>query len=122
MYWLGLKASYSRPRVSDDNAFVESLFRTAKYRPEFPAKGFADLLEAPRWANLFVSWYNNDHKHSGIRYVSPEQRHAARTAPSWSLGMKCIYRRERHTRDAGHGIHATGIRSPSSHSIPSVNQ
>ena len=46
IYWLGLKASYSRPRVSDDNAFVESLFRTAKYRSEFSAKGFADLTEA----------------------------------------------------------------------------
>jgi transposase InsO family protein len=76
MYWLGLKASYSRPRVSDDNAFVESLFRTAKYRPEFPAKGFADLLQAREWASSFVHWYNHDHKHSGIRYVSPAQRHA----------------------------------------------
>lgn len=37
--WLGVKPSYSRPRVSDDNAYAESLFRTAKYRPEFPAKG-----------------------------------------------------------------------------------
>ena len=43
LYWLGVKPSYSRPRVSDDNAFAESIFRTAKYRPEFPAKGFADL-------------------------------------------------------------------------------
>jgi putative transposase len=76
MYWLGLKASYSRPRVSDDNAFVESLFRTAKYRPEFPVKGFADLQEARLWARSFVHWYNGDHKHSGIRYVSPAQRHA----------------------------------------------
>jgi putative transposase len=76
MYWLGLKASYSRPRVSDDNAFVESLFRTAKYRPEFPPKGFADVQEARLWAGSFVHWYNNDHKHSGIRYVSPAQRHA----------------------------------------------
>jgi len=76
MYWLGLKASYSRPRVSDDNAFVESLFRTAKYRPEFPAKGFTNVAEARQLARLFVSWYNNDHKHSGIRYVSPAQRHA----------------------------------------------
>src|SRR4029077_2500403 len=76
MYWLGLKASYSRPRVSDDNAFSESLFRTAKYRPEFPAKGFADLQEARLWASSFVRWYNTDHKHSGIRYVSPAQRHA----------------------------------------------
>ena len=76
MYWLGLKASYSRPRVSNDNAFSESLFHTAKYRPEFPAKGFADLQEARLWARSFVHWYNNDHKHSGIRYVSPAQRHA----------------------------------------------
>jgi putative transposase len=76
MYWLGLKASYSRPRVSDDNAFVESLFRTAKYRPEFPEKGFTDLQEARQWASSFAHWYNNDHKHSGIRYVSPAQRHS----------------------------------------------
>jgi transposase InsO family protein len=73
--WLGLKSSYSRPRVSNDNAFSESLFRTAKYRPEFPQKGFADLQEARQWASAFVDWYNNDHKHSGIRYVSPAQRH-----------------------------------------------
>lgn len=76
IYWLGLKSSYSRPRVSNDNAFSESLFRTAKYRPEFPAKGFADLQQARLWARSFVDWYNNDHKHSGIRYVSPAQRHA----------------------------------------------
>ena len=76
MYWLGLKASYSRPRVSNDNPFSESLFRTAKYRPEFPDKGFADLQEARLWARSFVRWYNHDHQHSGIRYVSPAQRHA----------------------------------------------
>ena len=74
--WLGLKPSYSRPRVSDDNAYAESLFRTAKYRPEFPAKGFADLAAARAWALAFVHWYNHDHRHSGIRYVSPAQRHA----------------------------------------------
>ena len=74
--WLGVKPSYSRPRVSDDNAYAESLFRTAKYRPEFPAKGFADLDQARTWAAGFVHWYNVDHRHSGIRYVSPAQRHA----------------------------------------------
>jgi transposase InsO family protein len=74
--WLGVKPSYSRPRVSDDNAYVESLFRTAKYRPEFPAKGFADLDAARAWAADFVHWYNVDHRHSGIQYVSPAQRHA----------------------------------------------
>lgn len=74
--WLGVKASYSRPRVSDDNAFVESLFRTAKYRPEFPEHGFADLNAARDWATGFVHWYNLEHRHSGIRYVTPAQRHA----------------------------------------------
>ena len=73
--WLGVKPSYSRPRVSDDNAYAESLFRTAKYRPEFPAKGFADLDAARTWAAGFVRWYNHEHRHSGIRYVSPAQRH-----------------------------------------------
>lgn len=75
LQWLGIKPSYSRPRVSDDNAYAESLFRTAKYRPEFPVKGFADLKEARTWAKKFVHWYNVDHRHSGIQYVSPEQRH-----------------------------------------------
>jgi transposase InsO family protein len=75
LYWLGVKPSYSRPRVSDDNAYAESLFRTAKYRPEFPAKGFADLDAARAWAAEFVHWYNDEHRHSGIRYVTPAQRH-----------------------------------------------
>lgn len=72
---LGIKPSYSRPRVSDDNAYVESLFRTAKYRPEYADKGFSDLDSARAWASAFVAWYNNDHRHSGIKYVTPEQRH-----------------------------------------------
>lgn len=75
LHWLGLAPSYSRPRVSDDNAFVESLFRTAKYRPGFPGKGFADLEAARRWARSFVDWYNHEHRHSGLRYVAPAQRH-----------------------------------------------
>jgi putative transposase len=76
LHWLGIKPSYSRPRVSDDNPYAEALFRTAKYRPEFPAKGFADLDAAREWAMRFVHWYNHAHRHSGIRYVSPAQRHA----------------------------------------------
>jgi len=73
--WLGVKPSDSRPRVSDDNAYAESLFRTAKYRPELPAKGFIDLEAAHTWAAGFVHWYNVEHRHSGIKYVSPAQRH-----------------------------------------------
>ncbi|MGH8760952.1 MAG: transposase, partial [Burkholderiales bacterium] len=76
LHWLGVQPSYSRPRVSDDNAYAESLFRTAKYRPEFPTQGFADLAKARTWAAGFVAWYNVDHRHSGIGYVSPAQRHA----------------------------------------------
>jgi putative transposase len=76
LQWLGVKPSYSRPRVSDDNAYAEALFRTAKYRPEFPTRGFDDLTQARAWAGRFVHWYNVEHRHSGIRYVSPAQRHA----------------------------------------------
>jgi putative transposase len=76
LHWLGIKPSYSRPRVSDDNAFAEALFRTVKYRPEFPSKGFADLDTARQWTVRFVQWYNHEHRHSGIRYVTPAQRHA----------------------------------------------
>ena len=75
LHWLGIEPSYSRPRVSNDNAYAESLFRTAKYRPEFPKRGFASLQEARAWAARFVRWYNTEHRHSGIGYVTPEQRH-----------------------------------------------
>jgi hypothetical protein len=64
--------------VSDDNAFVESLFRTAKYRPGFPTQGFASIEHAQAWAWAagFVDGYNHDHRHSALRYVAPAQRHA----------------------------------------------
>jgi putative transposase len=81
LHWLGIEPSYSRPRVSDDNAFAEALFRTAKYRPEFPLKGFADLDSARQWAARFVHWYNQEHRHSAIRYVTPAQRHAGQDGP-----------------------------------------
>jgi putative transposase len=81
LHWLGIKPSYSRPRVSDDNAFAEALFRTAKYRPDFPGSGFADLQAAREWAMCFAQWYNHEHRHSGIRYVTPAQRHAGQDRP-----------------------------------------
>jgi transposase InsO family protein len=81
LYWLGIAPSHSRPRVSDDNSYAEALFRTAKYRPDFPAAGFADLAEARQWAATFVRWYNHEHRHSGIRYVTPAQRHAGGDRP-----------------------------------------
>lgn len=75
---LGVLASYSRPRVSDDNPFSESLFRTLKYRPEYPTKPFESLDDARRWVSKFVSWYNEGHLHSGISFVTPTQRHTGR--------------------------------------------
>jgi transposase InsO family protein len=73
---LGVVPSFSRPRVSDDNPFAESLFRTLKYRPEYPVSGFATLEDARRWVAAFVHWYNHEHQHSGIGFVTPADRHA----------------------------------------------
>ena len=72
---LGVQASFSRPRVSNDNAFAEALFRTAKYCPKWPERPFDTLEEARVWVHSFVEWYNDEHRHSGLKYVSPSQRH-----------------------------------------------
>jgi putative transposase len=72
---LGVLPSYSRPRVSNDNAYAESVFRTLKYRPEWPSNGFKDLTQVRQWVERFVHWYNHKHKHSKIRFVTPQQRH-----------------------------------------------
>ncbi|MBA8202473.1 IS3 family transposase [Escherichia coli] len=75
MYALGVLSSYSRPRVSNDNPYSESLFRTIKYCPWWPENGFRTIDEARVWVNRFVNWYNFEHKHSGIKYVTPAERH-----------------------------------------------
>ncbi len=75
LYKLGITPSRSRPRVSNDNPYAESIFRTCKYRPGYPAKGFKDLDAARLWVLEFVRWYNYEHKHSGIKFVTPVQRH-----------------------------------------------
>ena len=72
---LGVSPSFSRPRVSNDNAFAESLFRTFKYRPDYPPNGFSSLELARQWVGRFVHWYNNEHRHSKLKYVTPSQRH-----------------------------------------------
>ena len=85
--------------MSDDNAYAEALFRTAKYRPDFPNMGFADLAEARRWAAAFARWYNHEHRHGGIRYVTPAQRHAGQDHPVLAA-RHALYRqaREAHPR------------------------
>lgn len=72
---LGITASFSRPRVSDDNPFSEALFKTMKYVPEYPRGAFASLAAALAWVTRFVAWYNHDHLHSGIGFVAPADRH-----------------------------------------------
>ena len=72
---LGVTSSFSRPRVSDDNPYSEALFRTLKYRGDFPVDGFASLEAAREWVLGFVRWYNTVHRHSAIRFVTPAQRH-----------------------------------------------
>lgn len=73
---LGVAASFSRPGVSDDNPFVEALFRTLKYRPEYPDQPFASLEAARQFIERFVCWYNTQHLHSNIRFVTPAVKHA----------------------------------------------
>ncbi len=75
---LGIIASYSRPRVSNDNPFSEALFRTCKYRPDWPRKGFTTKEDAQAWVKSFATWYNAEHLHSAIRFVTPDARHAGR--------------------------------------------
>ena len=72
---LGVIASFSRPRVSNDNSFSEALFPTCKYVPSWPARGFANIEEARAWAHAFVRWYNTEHRHSAIRFITPDARH-----------------------------------------------
>ena len=73
---LGVTPSFSRPAVSDDNPYSEALFRTLKYRPQYPRKPFASLQHARDWMARFVRWYNAEHRHGAIRFVTPEQRHS----------------------------------------------
>ncbi|MGZ4997477.1 MAG: IS3 family transposase [Methylobacter sp.] len=72
----GIMPSFSRPAVSNDNPYSESLFKTLKYRPNYPMKPFNDLAASRQWVTELVTWYNQEHRHSAIRFVTPAQRHA----------------------------------------------
>ncbi|MBF8661889.1 integrase core domain-containing protein, partial [Pseudomonas putida] len=71
---------FSRPRVSNDNAYAEALFRTAKYCSRWPSLPFESLDEARVWVMEFAAWYNNEHRHSALKYVTPAQRHGRQDA------------------------------------------
>jgi putative transposase len=76
---LGIAASHSRPRVSNDNPFSEAQFRTVKYRPEFPDR-FGSIEDARVIGHALFTWYNNAHHHSGLRYLMPADVHYGRAA------------------------------------------
>lgn len=78
LQWLGVIPSFSRPHVSDDNPYSEALFRTLKHTPAYPHLPFASLAAGERWVAHFVEWYNGEHRHSAIRYVTPNERHDGR--------------------------------------------
>jgi transposase InsO family protein len=73
---LSITPSHSRPGVSDDNAHIEGWIRTCKYAPGYPPHGFEDIDLARQWVLKFVTWYNGEHLHSGLAYVTPHQRHS----------------------------------------------
>ena len=89
---LGVIASYSRPRVSDDNPYSESLFRTLKYRPNYPCSPFASIEEARAWVRGFAAWYNHEHLHSSIGFVTPAERHAGH-AEAILAARRAVYAR-----------------------------
>ena len=72
---LGVIPSFSRPKVSDDNPYSESLFKTLKYRPSYPDGAFTSISEARTWVERFVNWYNHEHQHSEIKFVTPFAQH-----------------------------------------------
>jgi hypothetical protein len=113
---LGVVPSFSRPSVSDDNPYSESLFGTLKYTPAYPGKPFESLAAAREWVHRFMQWYNEEHRHSGIRYVTPPVSGiAAKMPPFWRPGsgsMKPPNKRDRHVgqvlRGTGRGSAMSG--------------
>ena len=105
---LGITASYSRPRVSNDNPFSEALFRTCKYRPDWPTKGFATKADAQAWVKSFAGWYNGAHLHSAIRFVTPDARHAGHDYATLANRASLYADARAQNPDAGQAKPATG--------------
>ena len=107
---LGMMSSFSRPSVSNDNPYSEALFKTLKYRPEYPTQPFSDLKDARNWVSVFVDWYNQQHRHSAIQFVTPTQKHGGldhkllerRKAVYEAAKRKYPQRWSRHTRNWQH--------------------
>ncbi|MCC7078196.1 MAG: IS3 family transposase [Acidimicrobiia bacterium] len=93
---LGVSKSHSRPRVSNDNPFIESHFKTLKYRPDYPTR-FDSITHARTWCRKFFTWYNEVHYHSGIGYLRPADLHAG--------NQTAIVQRRQATLDAAAAAH-----------------
>ena len=94
LQWLGIVPSFSRPHVCNDNPYSEALFRTLKHTPAYPRLPFASIDAARQWVDRFVAWYNTEHRHSAIRYVTPEQRHTGAEIPVLTR-RRVLYERAR---------------------------
>ena len=106
---LGVMPSLSRPSVSNDNPYSESLFKTLKYRPDYPARAFETVLAARQWVGTFVNWYNLG-SISTAPFVSSRRTNAmwARTARCWPSARMSMKRPKPPTPSAGAAPRATG--------------
>ena len=108
MYDLGITPSRGRPRVSNDNAYSESLFRTLKYCPQWPQAGFPSL-DAPRaWVRDFMLWYNTNTGIAESASSRPLSGIVNWIIRSWRDATSCTNKHERRARNAGQGKRETG--------------
>ncbi len=116
LQWLGVIPSFSRPSVSDDNPYSESLFRTLKYTPAYPSKPFDSLASARNWVHGFMQWYNDSHCHSGIGFVTPASRHKGEDHAILAA-RKAVYEQakakhpERWSKENQQGLAASGLQA-----------
>ncbi len=103
---LGVVTSFSRPRVSNDNPYSESLFRTLKYRPNYPSQAFEGLEEGRSWVHEFVAWYNQAHKHSGLKFQTPQDRHEG-LAENKAANRTLVYQQAKYRHPERWGSRAT---------------
>lgn len=88
---LGVTKTHGRPHVSNDNPFSESQFKTLKYRPEFPRR-FGSIEDARAFCREFFHWYNNEHHHSGIAFLTPAAVHEGTAAQAIANRQQALNR------------------------------
>ena len=106
---LGISLSFSRPRVSNDNDYAESWFRNIKGHQSYPARRIRDLHSVRAWVDGFVVWYKAEHRHSGIKDVTPNQRHYGEAVQSARSGNRLMSRLVSSSHAAGPGHLAIGL-------------